>query len=174
MALIVEDGTGKPDAESYVSEADADTYHTNHENPTTWSDAVTATKENALRIAARYLDAKYNGRWKGIKIGQVQRLSFPRQDIHDESGFVLPSSTLPRMLVDACSVLAEKHLSETDGLMPDSDAGGRILEEQVGVGRGAVIEKIKYSGGKTALKTFNIVEAMLTDLLIPIGTVQRG
>ena len=42
MALTHEDGTGKADAESYLSVTDADTYHTAHGDPAAWSGATTA------------------------------------------------------------------------------------------------------------------------------------
>ena len=42
MALIVEDGTGLANAESYVSVADATTYHTNYGN-TAWTAIIRST-----------------------------------------------------------------------------------------------------------------------------------
>lgn len=54
MALIVEDGTGLADAESYLSVADADTYHADRNNEA-WQDYSTAEKEAALRKATQYI-----------------------------------------------------------------------------------------------------------------------
>ena len=43
MALVVEDGTGLDTAESFISVADADTYHTEwNADPTAWTGATTA------------------------------------------------------------------------------------------------------------------------------------
>ena len=50
MSLVVEDGTGKADAESYISVADADTYHSNRGN-TDWAALTTTEKEQLLRGA---------------------------------------------------------------------------------------------------------------------------
>ena len=73
MSLIVEDGTGKSNAESYISVADADTYHSNRDN-TDWAALTTAEKERLLRIATDYMVAVYRLRWDGyryVKIGRA-------------------------------------------------------------------------------------------------------
>ena len=56
MALVVEDGTGKTDADSYLSLVDADAYNLAHSASTDWNGAVEAVKEKALRLATQYLD----------------------------------------------------------------------------------------------------------------------
>lgn len=76
MALEVEDGTGKDDAESYVSTADCDAYHTAMGNDWTGTDAV---KEAALRKATQYIDARYT--FRGEPVSEDQALSWPLQDI---------------------------------------------------------------------------------------------
>ena len=74
MALVVEDGTGLSTAESYISVADADTYHSDRGNALwTGTDAV---KEEALRQATEYLDATYD--WKGSISLTTQALNWPR------------------------------------------------------------------------------------------------
>ena len=65
MSLIVEDATGLSTAESYLSVANADTYHASYTGSTAWSGASTGTKERALRRATQYLDSVYGGRWLG-------------------------------------------------------------------------------------------------------------
>lgn len=75
MALIVEDGSGLSDAESYVSVADAGTYCTAH-GLTAWT-GVDAVKESALRNATQYIDTMYN--FRSAKSYQYQALEFPRQ-----------------------------------------------------------------------------------------------
>ena len=75
MALIVEDGSGLSDSESYVSVADAATYCTAH-GLTAWT-GVDAVKESALRNATQYIDTMYN--FRSAKSYQYQALEFPRQ-----------------------------------------------------------------------------------------------
>ena len=54
MALIVEDGTSKSDAESYLSVAAADTYHDLHHNRE-WFDYHDDDKERFLRLGTLFI-----------------------------------------------------------------------------------------------------------------------
>lgn len=76
MVFVVEDGTGLADANSYVSVAEADAYHSARAN-TAWSGDDTV-KQAALIRATDYLEQKYAGRWKGCVLNEAQSLSFPR------------------------------------------------------------------------------------------------
>lgn len=58
MSIVVEDGTGLSNAETYVSVANASTYHANFGNAA-WAAATTAAQESALRMAAQYIDSHY-------------------------------------------------------------------------------------------------------------------
>ena len=75
MSLITEDGTGRDDAESYVTVAYADNYATAH-GLTAWTGTDTV-KEVALRKATQYIDTTYN--FRSAKSYQYQSLEFPRQ-----------------------------------------------------------------------------------------------
>lgn len=117
MALIVEDGTGLATAESYVSVADADAYHTKM-GATGWtgSDAV---KEAALRKATQYIDTEY------LFIGEqvnypTQRLEWPRYVDKDWP---------IRNVVEACCELALRALSSD--LRSDTEDRS-VKSEQVG------------------------------------------
>lgn len=77
MALIVEDGTGLPDAEAYISVADADAYHAARGNAA-WAALTTPAKEAALRLATDYMEAEYGPRWLGNRLTAEQALSWPR------------------------------------------------------------------------------------------------
>lgn len=77
MALIVEDGTGLADAQSYAAAADADTYFTER-NETAWTAALLADKEIALIKASEYADVKWGAKLRGLPLTQTQSLAFPR------------------------------------------------------------------------------------------------
>lgn len=77
MALIVEDGTGLPDAEAYISVADADAYHAARGNAA-WAALAEPAKEAALRLATDYMEAEYGPRWRGNRLTAEQALSWPR------------------------------------------------------------------------------------------------
>jgi len=99
MALVVEDGTGKSNAESYLSVADCDTYHTNMGN-TGWAGDATV-KEVALRKATKFLDNKFRLRWKGTRTNEDQALAWPRSNVEDIDGFYYDSDGIPQTLKDA-------------------------------------------------------------------------
>jgi hypothetical protein len=86
MSLVVEDGTGLVNAESYISVTDADAYHTNRGH-TGWTGS-TGTKEIALRKATEYIDSRWGGRFKGEKEfpDTPQALEFPRLCIEGYGG----------------------------------------------------------------------------------------
>lgn len=98
--MIVEDGTGLSTAQSYISVANADTYHTAHGN-TTWT-GVDALKEAALVRATQALDARYD--WPGFRLVSTQALDWPRYDAYDVDGYIL--SDVPQGIKDALCEMA--------------------------------------------------------------------
>ena len=172
MALTVEDGSGLAGADSYLSVADADTYHTGHNNPATWSGASTATKEEALRMAAQYLDAIYGGRWLGLKKGEGQALDWPRAGATDYDGYYMDSSALPQKLKDMAAEMALRNITETSGIIPDISEPGTIGSEEVKVG--SISEKKTYLGGKSQIKRYRIVDLLARGLSLPLGRLERS
>lgn len=76
MAIIVEDGTGITNADSYASVADLDAYATHRLDVSGYS---TAQKEAALVIAsADWLDGYHN--FRGDKLVSTQGLHFPTDE----------------------------------------------------------------------------------------------
>lgn len=100
MALIVEDGTGLEDADSYAALADADTFHAERENAD-WAAATIAVREAALRRATDYLDSGYD--FIGERASTTQALEFPRYD----DGF----DGVPSRVKKACMILALQAIS---------------------------------------------------------------
>jgi hypothetical protein len=98
MAIVVEDGTGLSNAESYGSVADADTYHTARGN-TVWTDATTPNKETALVRATDYIDRRFGDRFLGTRETSGQALAWPRVDAWDRDEFIL--SGVPTKLKQA-------------------------------------------------------------------------
>ena len=81
LTLIKEDGTGKADANSYASVADADAYHEGHLYATAWTGASAGTKAAALVMATRLIDAHFQ--FGGVKAHATQALQWPREDCPD-------------------------------------------------------------------------------------------
>ena len=153
MALTVEDGTGLPGADSYVSLADADTYHTDHGDPSSWSGATTSKREEGLRIGTQYIDLRFSGRWKGTRVEELQALDWPRFGVLDRDDFVIDSNTVPGRLKDATSEAALRHI---DGviLIPDVDTSSGIRRERVKVG--SIEEDITYAGRGKIITTAGV------------------
>ncbi len=101
MALIVEDGTGIPGADSYISAADAITRaaELGFEFPSAESDA-----EPPLRNAAQYLET-YRLQYKGTKLTTDQGLQWPRQNVYID-GVLQGPNVIPQSLIDAQVYLA--------------------------------------------------------------------
>ena len=137
MALITEDGTGKSNAESYISVADADTYHSNRGNAA-WAALDTATKESCLRKATDYMIGTYRSKWLGRRVLITQSLDWPRVGVILEDfgnvqfgayGFFQVSyQIVPTEVKNACAELALKAFSAE--LLADQKQ--KIIEKTVG------------------------------------------
>lgn len=155
MAIVVEDGTGKADAVSYLSVADADAYHTARGN-TAWTGAA---KEAALVKATDYLDRMF--RYKGVKNSTEQALEWPRYNVFDRYGRLIPSDALPRELENATAELALSALSED--VMPDFAQGGGISSKSVTVG--PISESTTYAPSTEQGKVYNKAKLSLKDYI---------
>lgn len=125
ITLVVEDGTGKSNANTYISLADADTYFESHVYSTGWDAATDANKNIALAMATRLLDAYCI--FEGRKIGDSQALEFPRFDIKDRSGFLIVSTTIPQALKDATAEFAQFMIA-SDRTADASGKGFKLLK----------------------------------------------
>ena len=114
LNLIKEDGSGKPDANSYAALADADSFHEGHVYATAWTAASGASKQAALVMATRLIDVEF--RFGGFRKSEGQALEWPRIDCPDReragfsgSGF-LSSDKVPKGVVDATCEMARELL----------------------------------------------------------------
>lgn len=153
MALEVEDGTGKANAESYCSVAAADTYHSNQGN-TSWADLDTEVKEQSLRKATRYLDGIFV--FSGSKNTREQALQWPRFNAF-EYGWLLDSAVVPTSLVNACAELAFQ--AQTTDLAPTGAPDGAVRSESVGP------LSVTYADGTSGATRFRVVDQLLRGLV---------
>lgn len=115
MAITVEDGTGLAGADSFISVADADTFHTDRGN-TTWT-GTDAVKEVALRRASFFLTHAFS--WKGEPLTQrTQALAWPRVGVIDGDGFSVDSDAVPQEIKDATCLAALQELVTQGSLNP--------------------------------------------------------
>ncbi len=164
MSLVVEDGTGVQDAESYATVAYVDAYwaaRTHDANSATWAhvDNTTAKKEGALRSATEYLDQVYGPYYKGVRKGYVQGLLWPRTGALDELEYPLPA--LPEELKKAVAALAVR--ASAGPLMPDIDQAGAIKRTTNKVG--SLEETIEYASPGETTKVYGTVDGLLSSLV---------
>lgn len=124
MTLIVEDGTGLPNADSYVSVADARTYAANYGYTLPADDAAV---EVLLRQATRFMLTAYGALWQGARAVAGQRLDWPRTGV-TAYGQDVPSNIVPGDVRDACALLGVK--AQAGPLLPDG--GPLVKREKVG------------------------------------------
>lgn len=175
MALIVEDGTGKSDAESYISVADADTYFSNRGNAA-WADLTTEQKEQALRKATDYMVQAYRLRWKGVRKNTVQALDWPRSFVPREDyqyaglngyttiggSYYYPSDSVPEEVKRACAELAVR---ASAGVLWQ-DAGAQVKSESVGP------ISVTYADGARQGVAYKSVDGMLAAFLGSPGAIE--
>ncbi|MBK5543302.1 hypothetical protein JFT85_00790 [Pseudomonas sp. TH04] len=122
MTLIIEDGTGKPDAESYASAEDLVMYAMKFG---TVIPADVLEQEALLRRAALAMDGMT---WKGRKTNSEQGLSWPRREVlldHE----IKPNNYLPaRIQYGQMALAAEIHQDDVD---PVEKRKGAVLLDRV-------------------------------------------
>lgn len=153
MALIVEDGSGKTDAESFCSVAAADSYHAKMGN-IAWADLDADVKEQCLRRATQYMQGAYRLRWLGTLTKYNQALAWPRFDVRFD-GLNWPIDQVPPEVIHACALLALK--ASTEALAPDIER--EVIAESVGS------IAVTYKSGAPAYKRYREVDMLLAHLL---------
>jgi len=162
MALIVEDGTIVSGAESYLSVADADTYHTARGNDG-WTGDATA-KEAALRNATDYLTQRYRLNWYGHRFSLGQALDWPRSGIND-----VGTDEVPREVRHATAEMALVAL--TTDLNAPLERGGQVKRERKKVG--PIESETEYADGASGRTRYPAVDGILAPFLMRRGRLVR-
>ena len=145
MSLVVEDGSGLANAESYASVAAVVAYF--QKRNIDLSGIATATMEGYLRLATDYMVGYYREQWKGYRCGFTQALDWPRNGVEltDITGgfrgrytgnwpYLVPNNIVPVPVVNACCILAYKaSQADANDLMPDitRDSGPKVEKVDV-------------------------------------------
>lgn len=160
MALIVEDGTGKTDAESFCTVAFADDYHTKR-GGTAWDALTNDNKEIALRRATDYLEQVYRLRWLGYRKLELQALSWPRDEVRRADFTYLnqysfyPDNQVPVEVQNACASLALK--ASSGELAPD--IARQTQREKVGP------LEVEYEKGRVPYVRYRAIDNLLAPFL---------
>lgn len=154
--LIVEDGTGLANAESYASIEDADAY-TAARAITAWAGAANDAKASALRVATEYIDAEYGERFRYEKLTKTQALQFPRDET--ATGYV-PIAVF-RATIELAVIALDGPLYSVE------DLSRVVIEESKGVG--PLRKSVRYSDPVSLQKLYRQVDTLLRPLLAHSG-----
>lgn len=143
MALVLEDGTGLTNSESYVDESYVNAYFLKRGN-TEW-DSIT-NKESRIVLAMDFIENNYT--YLGTKLVSTQSLSFPR--------LINGETVYPTSLKSAVCELALK--ANNGDLLQDT--GKTTIREKVGT------LEIEYDANQDDLTSYNYVNKLLAPYLV--------
>lgn len=130
MTLVVEDGTGLENSNTYISLADANAYFVGKRlHSSAWTSALDATKETALQQASLLLDSEFTWTGKILVTDPVQALGWPRTGATDRYGRARDSE-VPIEVKNATCELAH-YLLDQDHLVGVTAEGIRRLRVDV-------------------------------------------
>ncbi|MBU0651179.1 hypothetical protein KKC59_04645 [bacterium] len=101
--LIIEDGTGKADANSYIDLAFSNQYFEDRLYSSKWNELSDDDKTRALLMSANILDTYVD--WRGRRTNKDQVLVFPRYGLEDE-GYAVLNNEIPIKIKKAQAELA--------------------------------------------------------------------
>lgn len=161
MALVVEDGTGKPDAESYCSVSDADKYFADR-GVTEWASRAAEQKEIALRKATDYIELRFSDKFIGFKATKGQALSFPRYTVPE----------VPRALLRACAEYALRSGVGSLVADPTVDSTGLVVKSKTEK-LGPMEEKVEYATTSADMfRPYPAADLLLQPLLRRAGIIR--
>lgn len=158
MALITTPGASN--ANAYISEADADTYHSLRGNAA-WAAASSADKQAAIVRATFAIDGTYRRKFAGKKASATQPLEWPRSSAKDANGYTFDDDALPPALVNATAEAALIELGEAGALSASYTSGLRMNREKVDV----IEVEQEFGSEYTGKVSYSVIEQYLSDLL---------
>lgn len=172
MALVVEDGTGKANAESYVSAADCAAYAVKLGLSFPGGETSELSKcEAALRRATQWIDMTYCQRFKGHRTypATPQALEWPRYEVWIEA---LQRYTIigeiPAAIVSATCEAAIREYATPGCLSKDNDPRGKISSYQAGS------VSVSYTTSSASASQFPKIDAILAPLMARSSLVGRA
>lgn len=104
--FIVEDGTGKPDATSYVAVEFADAYFAQFGEPA-WASLTLDAKQAGLNAASQYFDVRWGAKLGCEQYSTDQAMLLPAVNLYNRTGVAVKS--VPVQVQRACCEYALLH-----------------------------------------------------------------
>lgn len=162
MALEVEDGTGKANAESYVAAAAYRAFWVARGDAVIGAVAPTdAELEADLREGFAWVNRRRN--WKGIRLQSTQAGAFPRQVLYDAEGYLVAG--VPAAVAEAQMRAARAH--RTSPLFSRTERVGALIEKTV---EDVVSQKFAEPTRVAGNDAFDLIDALLDEF----ATSSRG
>lgn len=155
MSFVLEDGTGLPNATSYASEDDFDTYTEDRGYVVSVGDV-----EQALVRATQVLDSTYRKQFPGSRTnGRLQALEWPRTGAIDFDQQAIADDEVPIEIIEATCELALRELASPGSTMPDLDRGGTVKSIKAGS------VSVEYGANAQPTTTFQLIDGILAPLI---------
>lgn len=156
MALIVETGSGRADADAFVTVAFVDAYF-DARGTATWT-GDTTPKEQAIKRATAFLSNAFN--WQGVRTqGRNQALSWPRSGVQDRDGDDVQPDEIPIELQQATAEVALRELITPGSMTPDYTPSKRIAKVSLGP------MDVTYDMSQTDASAVRIIMHVVADLV---------
>jgi hypothetical protein len=157
MAIVVEDGSGLANSESYVSVDDCVAYATLRGLS---FESQSGLQEAALRRATSYIDSTYGTLFNGTRAKiRAQKLAWPRNGAKDREGNPIAVNEIPIELRNATCEAALKELMAPNSLLPDLERGGKVKRLKAGS------VEIEYSNGAPSETVLMSIRSALSNLV---------
>lgn len=129
VTLIVEDGTGRSDANALISLEYFKSYcDSQGKDYSSFSD----DQLNAAIVRASAF-LTYAFKWEGIKMnGRSQLMAFPRYGLNDRDGWPIQRGEMPRELTAAAAEITLVEATTPGSMSPSVTPSERVRSEQVG------------------------------------------
>ncbi|MGX9443871.1 DnaT-like ssDNA-binding protein [Nitrobacteraceae bacterium UC4446_H13] len=156
ITLIVEDGTGKDDANALVSLVNAKAYWDGR--GISYAGFTDDALSGAIVRASAFLANAYL--WQGIKVNQrAQTMPFPRTGVFDREGWSVLQNEIPREVVAACCELALVEAATPGALNPIVVLADKVTSEQIGPIR------MEYANALSGAESSRPVLTIVSDLI---------
>jgi hypothetical protein len=129
ITVTVEDGTGKEDANSYVSSADATAILALDPFVTNWTALTDDAKAQHVIKATALIDAHFD--FRGLRVWKEQALAWPRAGAVDNDGVVILENEMPAVLKKATATLASLIVAANPEAVPDTKGFTRIKADTI-------------------------------------------
>jgi hypothetical protein len=127
--LILEDGSGIPDANSFVTVAEVVSYCAAR---ALVFPSAQAAREAAIIEAGEYLQNEVRWSWRGTKQYYEQSMPFPRTSVTEYRGLPVPINSVPWRVKQAQMYLAYLASQDPGNLDKVLERGGKIKTKTVG------------------------------------------